>query len=77
MCRLFANYAPLQFAGAQGVSQYLQLSNLPYARGFAHTPIACKEHARWGFGVNYIAQQIVPRGGETIFAAAIIISAIH
>jgi hypothetical protein len=28
----------------------------------------------WGFGANYIAQQIVPRGGETIFAAAILIS---
>jgi hypothetical protein len=27
-----------------------------------------------GFGANYIAQQIVPRGGETIFAAAILIS---
>jgi hypothetical protein len=37
--------------------------------------LACKEHAGWGFGANYIAQQIVPRGGETIFAAAILISA--
>jgi predicted ATP-grasp superfamily ATP-dependent carboligase len=44
-------------------------------RGASRTPpIACKEHAGWGFGANYIAQQIVPRGGETIFAAAILIS---
>jgi hypothetical protein len=36
--------------------------------------LACKEHEGWGFGANYIAQHFVPRGGETIFAAAILIS---
>jgi hypothetical protein len=52
----------------------LQLSNMRM-RGALRKPLpACKEHAEWGFGANYIAQQIVPRGGETIFAAAKLIS---
>jgi hypothetical protein len=58
--RVLANFATAKFPVCAGLS--------------AQPLLACKEHAGWGFGANYIAQQIVPRGGETIFVAAILIS---